>query len=98
VSRPTGLPLVVAALPEHQAVFRAVSRNAQLVEAGVEHSLAGLSDRQLLAEAWKCVEPRYLAQPRKMAEDFEVARARARHRTIPPRWLAPPTPVGSASC
>ena len=76
VSRPSGLPLVVAALPEHQAIFRAVSHNTQLVEAGIELSPAGLSDQQLLTEAWKCVEPSYLARLQKFTEDFEVARAR----------------------
>jgi hypothetical protein len=76
LSRPSGLPLVVAALPEQQAVFRTISRNPQLVEAGIAMGPAGLVDRQLLTEAWKCVEPRYFARLRQMSEDFGTARAR----------------------
>jgi len=76
VSRPSGLPLVLVALPEQQAVFRAVSHNPQLLEAGVERGVGELSDRQLLAEVWRCVEPRYLARLEKFVEDFNVARTR----------------------
>lgn len=78
VSRPSGRPLVLVALPEQQAVFRAVSVNPQLVKAGVERGPANLTDRQLLAEVWACVEPEYLARLGRMVEDFNVARARGR--------------------
>ena len=76
VSRDSGLPLVLVALPEQQAAFRAISNNPQLLSAGVERGPAGLSERQLLEEAWPCVEPTYLARLRKFAEDFNVARSR----------------------
>jgi len=77
VSRPTGLPLVIAALPEQQAIFRAVSQNPNLIEAGIEQGPGLMSEKELLAAAWKCIEPRYLAQLRQMTDDFETARARA---------------------
>jgi hypothetical protein len=75
VSRPSGLPLVLVALPEQQAAFRAVSDNPQLLATGVKRSPAALSDRELLAEAWACVEPGYLARLRQLVEDFNVARS-----------------------
>ncbi|WP_434703182.1 hypothetical protein J3P85_19910 [Pseudomonas sp. Z1-12] len=35
-SQPSGLPMILVALPENQAVFRAVSHNSQLLAQGVE--------------------------------------------------------------
>jgi len=76
VTRPSGLPLVLAALPEHQAVFRALSHNPELVEAGIERSPAQLADGELLALAWQCVEPVFKARLAKIIDDYHVARAR----------------------
>ena len=56
VSRPSGLPLVIAALPEHQAVFRAVSRNSQLLEAGVTEQVIYLRGAEPVALAAKIAE------------------------------------------
>ena len=77
VSRPSGYPLVLVALPEHQALFRSISHNPQLVEAGEECSPAGRSNHDLLPKGWKCVEPIYLARLGKMVDDFQVAQARS---------------------
>jgi hypothetical protein len=76
VSWPSGLPLVLVALPEEQAAFRAVSDNPRLLAAGVARSPAGLSERELLADAWACVELGYLARLRQLIGDFNVARSR----------------------
>lgn len=76
VSRPADLPLVLVALPEHQAVFRSESHNPRLLETGVERSPAGMSEKDLRQSAWKCVEPNYLSSLQKICDDFEVARAR----------------------
>src|SRR5690606_1723624 len=35
-SVPSGLPLILAALPEHHALFRRVSRNQRLLERGIK--------------------------------------------------------------
>jgi len=76
VSRPAGLPPVLVALPEQQTAFRAISSNPQLLKVGVEIGPAGLSDRELLAKVWACVEPAYLARLGQLVNDFSVARAR----------------------
>jgi len=76
VSRPSGAPVVLVALPEHQTAFRALTKNPQFLGTGVEQSPAGLSDRELLPQAWECVEPTYLARLGRFAEDFNVARSR----------------------
>jgi hypothetical protein len=60
VSKPSGLPLVLAALPEHQPVFRAVSQNAALIDTGVDGNPEAMSVEQLRDAAWRAVEPMYL--------------------------------------
>jgi hypothetical protein len=76
VSKPSGLPLVLVALPEQQAAFRAISVNPQLLKAGVERGPGGLADRDLLAEVWKCVEPEYLSRLERFADGYNVAMPR----------------------
>jgi hypothetical protein len=76
VSRPSGFPLVLVALPEHQALFRSICHNPQLLENGVPLSPAALSAEQLLAECWKCVEPNYLGRLRRMVDDYRLAQTR----------------------
>jgi hypothetical protein len=75
-SRPSGLPLVLAALSEHQALFRAHSKNPQLVRAGVEKNPAPLDRDAMTAAAWTAMEPLYQARLAKFTDDFEVARSR----------------------
>jgi hypothetical protein len=76
VSKPSGLPLVLVALPEQQSVFRRVSENPQLWSDGVEHSPAGLSEQQLLNETWKSIEPRYLSRLGQLVENYTRAKLR----------------------
>jgi hypothetical protein len=59
-SKRSGLPLVLAALPEHQPVFRAVSQNAVLIDTGVDGNPEAMSREQLRDAAWRAVEPKYL--------------------------------------
>ncbi|MBN9518070.1 hypothetical protein J0H58_06060 [bacterium] len=73
VSRPSGLPLVLVALPEQQTAFRALSHNPQLLAAGVERGPGQVTGRELLTGTWACVEPGYLARLEKMVDDFYVA-------------------------
>lgn len=77
-SRPSGLPLVLVALPEHQALFRGLSQNAHLVSAGVTADPGTFDADALRARAWTVLEPRYLARLAQLKEDFGTAAA---HRT-----------------
>ena len=56
-STPSELPLVLAALPEHQPVFRRLSQNAALLERGVDGDPEAMSAEQLRHAAWQAVEP-----------------------------------------
>lgn len=61
-SRPSGLPLMLAALPEHHAMFRKVSHNPQLMADGIRLDPELLSVDRLRQEAWKIVEPAHRAR------------------------------------
>lgn len=75
-SRPAGFPLVLAALPEHQAFFRRISRNPLLVPDGIDTFPDALSAEALRARAWQVVEPHYLARLNNLIELFGAAQAR----------------------
>jgi hypothetical protein len=75
-SRPSGLPLILAALPEYHAEFRRVSRNPFLRPDGVAKDPGSLTPEQLRAEVWRVVEPTYLARLARMTEDYRTAAAR----------------------
>jgi hypothetical protein len=76
VSRDSGLPLVIAALPEHQAMFRALTHNPRVVPQGIERNPGSMSAEHLCEAAWKCVEPDYVGRLQKFIEDFNTAKAR----------------------
>jgi len=75
-SRPSGLPLILVALPEYHAEFRRVSRNPFLQPDGVAKGPGSLTPEQLRAEVWRVVEPAYLARLARMTEDYRTAAAR----------------------
>jgi len=73
-SQPSGLPLILAALPEHHAPFRSVSHNAQLIAPGLEVNPEGLSIDELRTRAWRVMEPVYLERLAGLVERFGAAR------------------------
>jgi hypothetical protein len=75
-SRPSGLPLVLVALPENHTEFRRVSRNPFLQKDGVAKHPGSLQPEQLRAEVWRAVEPKYLARLARLTEDHRTAAAR----------------------
>lgn len=76
-SRPSGLPLILAGLPEHHPVFRAVSHNPFLADDGIDtHPDALPSMDELRQRAWQVLEPRYHARLGDAVEEFGSARAK----------------------
>ncbi len=74
-SRPTGLPLMLAALPEHHALFHKVSHNPYLMSDGIMMNTDALDLNQLRAKAWQVVEPDYLQRLAKLSDDVHSARS-----------------------
>ena len=75
-SRPTGLPLLLAALPEHHHLFRKVSDNPNLIDGAIDADPAALSVDQLRERAWSLVQPFYLERLAGLVETFGAAQAR----------------------
>ena len=76
-SQPSGLPLILAALPEHHHLFHDVSRNPFLLPESIDiHPDALSSIDDLRQRAWQRIEPRYLARLAALVEAFGNARSK----------------------
>jgi len=74
-SGPSGLPLVLAALPQYQAVFRRVSHNPKLLTTGIELHPDRLNADQLREEAAKLFEPWYRSRLSTIVDQYRAARS-----------------------
>jgi len=72
-SRPSGLPLLLAALPEHHHPFRQISQNPFLMVEGLTSNPDSLSIDQLRERAWQVIEPQYQSRLAALTEEFAVA-------------------------
>jgi hypothetical protein len=76
-SQPSGLPLILAALPEHHHMFHDVSHNPFLIPESIDiHPDALPSTDELRQRAWQLMEPRYLARLAALVEEFGNARSK----------------------
>ncbi len=73
-SRPSGLPLMLAALPEHHTLFRSISENKYLIDDGLKINPNALSLDELRNRAWSIVEPHYQALLNQLIEEFGQAK------------------------
>jgi hypothetical protein len=71
-SRPSGLPLILAALPQHHATFRRISRNPGLIDEGISINPDVLTLETLRERAWQAVEPNYLGRLAALREEFRA--------------------------
>jgi hypothetical protein len=74
-SRPSGLPLILAALPEHHHLFHRVSHNPFLLAEGLSVNPDTLPIDELRERAWQVVAPQYQAGLVKLADEFAVAKS-----------------------
>ena len=74
-SRTSGLPLLLAALPEHHHLFRKVSTNPHLL-ATLDVDASTLSLEELRKRAWELILPRYLERLQGLVDAFEEAQAK----------------------
>lgn len=75
-SKPSGLPLVLAALGQYHTPFHKISRNPYLLDRGIETDAAALTGDQLCQRAWSVVLPEFHARLHKLAEEFGQAKSR----------------------
>lgn len=74
-SEPSGLPLILAALPEHHNLFQKVSNNPHLLPHGIMINPKSVSIEKLKKLAWEIIEPEYFSTLDKLAEQFNQAKA-----------------------
>jgi hypothetical protein len=77
-SKPSGLPLVLAALSEYHAPFHRISHNRQLLEHGIEMNADALTNDELRERAWHCMEPTYLQRLQLLVDRYGAARGAGR--------------------
>jgi hypothetical protein len=70
-SRPSGLPLILAALPEHHQLFHQVSENPLLLTEGIKFNPDSVSPEELRALAWQIVGPQYLVRMSTVSQEVE---------------------------
>lgn len=72
-TKPSGLPLLLAALPEYQGTYRRLSHDPNLVDAAIETHPASLDDDALRDRAWEALAPTYEARLEALTERFGTA-------------------------
>ena len=75
-SRRTGLPLLLAGLPQNVAGFRAVTHNPHVLDAAIELDPDSLSLEQLRSRAWQQIEPVYLKRLADLTDSYNLNRSR----------------------
>ncbi len=74
-SKPSGLPLILAALPEHHNLFQQVSKNPLLLSKGITVNPKAVPIDRLINMAWEGMEPEYLQKLETLSEKFGQAKA-----------------------
>ncbi len=74
-SKLSGLPLILATLPENRELFHRLSHNPHLLAEGIDASVDAIPLDALRERAWRVVEPFYTARLQSQLEQFGTARA-----------------------
>jgi hypothetical protein len=75
-SRPSGLPLILAAMAETQPAFRDVTKNNFLMPQGLTLNPETTSLDELRRQAWTLMEPHYVARLGRMIDTFHASKPR----------------------
>ncbi len=74
-SKPTGWPLILAALTEHQSLFQKVNKNPLLLTKGIAINPSSVSLDKLAVMAWEIMKPEYFLKLDSLVARFEQAKA-----------------------
>ena len=74
-SKPDGLPLLLAALPEHHNLFNQVNKNPFLLPKGIEVNPQAVSMEKLAELSWEIMQPMYLKKLEVLAAKFTQAKS-----------------------
>jgi hypothetical protein len=76
-SKPSGLPLILAALPDHQSLFRSISHNPYLLEDGVDDDPRLLEPEELRDKSWALLEPMWQGRIDELIARYEEAQSKS---------------------
>lgn len=74
-SKPTGLPLLLAALPEYHHLFQKVNKNPLLLEDGIKVNPTTLSTDKMAEMAWEIMEPEFLRKQEELVSRYNQSKA-----------------------
>ena len=74
-SKPSGWPLILAALPEHHNLFRKVNKNPLLITKGIPINPWSVPTEKLATMAWEIMEPEYKLKLDNLLARFEQEKA-----------------------
>lgn len=77
-SRPSGMPLLLAALPEHHHMFREISDNPLLMSRAIDVDPASISADDLRTRAWDIVAPAYLERLSRFVDRYGASKESGR--------------------
>lgn len=75
-SQPSGLPLILAALPEHHGLFHKISHNTALLAEGIKIAPDSLTHEELCERAWQIMEPEYLKRLATLADGYAISKSK----------------------
>lgn len=75
-SSPNGLPLILAALPEHHNLFHKVSNILSLLPEGIDVNPQSVENDELVKRAWKVMDPYYNDIIDKACDEFQLAKSK----------------------
>jgi hypothetical protein len=75
-SKPSELPLILAALPEYHSRFKEISHNPFLLDEAIPINADAFSPDVLREKAWRVMEPRYHARLQQLLDSYHAALAR----------------------
>lgn len=78
VSRPSGLPLILAGLPEHVSLYHRVSRDNHLLKEGIGVNADALHERDLNHRAWEIIKPYVVATHRSQVDAYRELASKGR--------------------
>ena len=70
----SGLPLILAALPEHHSLFHKVSNNLNLLSSSIDVNPNSVEEDELVKNAWEIMEPYYNEVIEKACDNFQQAK------------------------
>lgn len=74
-SKPSGLPLLLAALPEYHHLFQKVNKNPLLVAEGIKVNPSTLTSEKLAELAWEIIEPEFLRKQDQLIGRYNQSKA-----------------------